>query len=124
MPEFEEDLEKKLKYFGRHIIQDRRDETPIYVVITVRVNDIKEWTTRAVGWFPTFEEAKEIITDNIGDIYEAGYYKYALIEQTPPGLYSWKQEWWFEWEGDFQDGKYEPIEKPELFEHVVCFGLG
>lgn len=42
--------------------------------------------SRALGWFPTFEEAEEEVVSNACDIWEYSY-DYAIIEETPPGYY-------------------------------------
>lgn len=43
--------------------------------------------SRPLGYFFSFEEAKETILGNLGDIFEAGFYSYAVIEKIPEGLY-------------------------------------
>lgn len=44
-------------------------------------------TTRVVGYFLDLEDAVECVEGNWGDLYEAGYYKYAVIEDVEPGIY-------------------------------------
>ena len=42
--------------------------------------------SRALGWFPKFEEADKEVRANACDIYECSY-DYAVIEEVPPGYY-------------------------------------
>lgn len=41
---------------------------------------------RSIGWFDNLTEAERIITNNVCDIHE-GVYDYAVIENTPMGIY-------------------------------------
>lgn len=104
----------------------------IYLVTTVRVanhwnsaeqayNRISIISKRTVGWFPTLSRAIKVIEDNEGDIYEAGHYKYCVIEGVPSGLYPFKSwEKWFKW----ANGCYTPIKKPEKLGDMYSFGIG
>lgn len=55
-------------------------------------------THRNWGWFETWTEADEVIRKNITDIFEKGYYNYALINEVPPGICvgHLKKEYWYE----------------------------
>ena len=56
-----------------------------------------------------------------------GYYKYAVVERSRPGVYNYQcEEQWYEWGHDSgaKHGSYAPIEKPEKFRRVVGWGLG
>ena len=80
-------------------------------------------SNRVWGWFENFEDAVEIIENNISDIWEYCY-EYAMIEEVPAGLYSFpRQEWWWKWEGG-ETGKYIPTTRPEDFEQTVCMSIG
>ena len=90
----------------------------IYVVSTVR----KNLHTRVVGWFRTLEEAKIIIVGNYGDIWEMGYYPYAIIEKIEAGLYpTVLEEYWYEWR---EYTGYTYCAKPEQFKNMVNWGIG
>lgn len=93
----------------------------MYFVTTVS----KEHGNRCVGYFTEVEAAIEVIENNIGDIYEAGYYPYAVIEKIPEGLYQYDQNpMWFTYIEKTE--KYQPT-PPPLFirkEHLVGFAIG
>ena len=61
----------------------------IYLVATFRKIDAKYGVegSRTVGWFPTKKDAMKCVLENWGDIYEDGWYPYAVIEDVQPGLY-------------------------------------
>lgn len=64
----------------------------MYFVTTVS----EKHGNRCVGYFTDKETAVEVVENNIGDIYEAGYYPYAVIENIPEGLYQYDTEpLWF-----------------------------
>ncbi len=94
----------------------------IFVVTTLR--GALASATRSVGFFEKFEVAEQEVLNNTFDINEAGYYLYAVIEETEEGIYSIpRKEHWYEWNRTKQC--YEKIpNKPERFKKVVCFGLG
>lgn len=41
---------------------------------------------RTWGWLPTAEEAAEAVLTNLSDMFEQGWYRYAVVEEVPPGL--------------------------------------
>ena len=58
--------------------------------------------SRTVGFFPTKEEAIEILENNYGDLNEAGWYPWAVIEEIEDGLYPFdvhieEKQIFFEW---------------------------
>ena len=101
----------------------------VYFVRTI--NDIDKFGTtggRTVGYYETLEEAKKCVSENWGDIYEDGYYKYAVIEGVEPGLYRSSdpdvEPLFYKWVGSKAKGKYRPIKKPRVLKHVVGFTIG
>lgn len=80
--------------------------------------------TRCVGYFKTFKEAEEAVINNAGDMNEDGYYKYAVIENIPEGVYRLDlSPVWYEW--DETTKKYKKIKKcPKEFAHLVGFSIG
>ena len=95
----------------------------IYTIMTYRYYD--EWGPqeyRTVGYYPTLEEAREAVETNCCDIYEAGYYPYAMIEDVRPGLYgsAGSNPIFFEW----KDGGYKEVKEPEEFAHLTGFTMG
>jgi hypothetical protein len=93
----------------------------IYTVTTIR--HALAAGNRSVGFFHTFEEAEQVLKENIMDINECGYYKYAVIEIVPPGIYTYpREELWYKW--NHEKDSYEPCPKPERFQQVVGWSLG
>lgn len=106
----------------------------LYSVTTVReekavnVNGREYMTTRprCVGVFSTLEKAKEIIEENIGDIFEY-WNPWAVIEVIHvDSLYGGfdRKEYWYEWKGYVHSGKYVSIEAPDKWKNVVGWGIG
>ena len=95
----------------------------VYFVATIRNIDIEgTMGTRVVGYFEDLETAKKCVEENWGDIYENGYYKYAVIEDVEPGLYMSAEATpiFYKW----KDGKYQEIEKPSELKGIVGFTIG
>lgn len=88
------------------------------------VTTIDNDRTRCVGYFKNFNKAEEIIINNVGDIYEDGYYKWAIIEKIEEGLYQHDlKPIWYEWDKDL--GQYKKLAKcPAEFKNLVGFSLG
>jgi len=91
--------------------------------------------SRCVGWFSTFEDAEEHVLNNYGDIEEAGYYRWAVIEKMECGLYPtayYEENHWYEFvaKNDNADGwdphnvTAVPIDRPDQFEGTINFGIG
>ncbi len=99
----------------------------VYFVATIRNIDIEGTTgSRTVGYFLTKEEAIKCVEENWCDLYEAGYYKYAVIEDVEPGLYTSynSKPIFFKWSGDIKTGHYKKISKPKELEHIFGFTIG
>lgn len=78
---------------------------------------------RCVGYFKSFDDAKRIILNNIGDIYECGYYPYAMIEKIEEGLYSNSRiVTFFKWSS--VKNMYIECKVPETFLHLAGFAIG
>ena len=77
--------------------------------------------SRTIGYFLTLEEAKRVIKNNIYDIHE-NYYRYAVIEEVEPGLYSSteSQSIWYKW----TTRGYRRIQKPGQLSQIVGFTIG
>lgn len=79
--------------------------------------------TRCVGWFSDIDEARHAVTCNLGDMNEAGSYKFALIECMSEGLYPSGLEREL-YQFDTTHNTYVRTEEPECMAHVCAFALG
>jgi len=59
----------------------------MYFVRTIKVvgDNIEDY--RTPGFYKTCSKAQDCIKNNWGDIFENGFYNYAVIEYIKPGLY-------------------------------------
>lgn len=106
---------------------ERNEQVKLYFIATIRNIDFKGTIgTRTVGYFEDLETAKKCVEENWGDIYEDGYYKYAVIEDVEPGLYQSAESTpiFFKWEGSIKDGKYQEIERPIELKGFFGFTIG
>ena len=86
---------------------------------------------RLVGIFEKFEDAENVIKENICDICECNYYNIAIIEEVDYGMYPYpKREEWYTMESKFQyrdengyhyDYNWKKIDKPKVFKDIVCW---
>jgi len=81
---------------------------------------------RVVGYYEDLETAKKCLAENWCDLYECGYYPYAVIEDVEPGLYRSAESHpiFFKWEGDEKTGGYKEIERPEELKNTFGFTIG
>lgn len=112
------------------VAQTRRDNL-IYVVDTFsRISEdyhdpaFPTLGQRCVGWFPTFEDAEEAVLGNMGDIYEAGSYRYAQIEPVSVGMYGSNPQdrVWYEW-SDGTDSERPGYHRTEVPSHLEMFDV-
>ena len=77
---------------------------------------------RVVGYYTDLETAKQCVEENWGDIYEDGYYHYAVIEDAEPGLYKtcMSKPLFYNW----KDGKYTKIKRPKALKNNFGFTIG
>jgi hypothetical protein len=125
-------IKECLKNFEPIIIQEpnpsvylkEENKKPIYTITVLYPDVIKStgYSTRCVGYKHKLENAKELVFDNYGDIYETNG-KHVVIEEVLEGLYNIETEHWFEWIGDYKNGKYIECEKPK---HITTchFSMG
>ena len=79
---------------------------------------------RCVGYVSELKDAIEIVKNNSGDLNEAGYYPYAVIENIEEGIYQYDQDpLWFKYNSEID--KYEKSERPSFIpSNHVGFGIG
>ncbi len=104
----------------------------LYFVATVEGTETKTNPTdhvpdkRIVGYFLDLETAKRCIEENWGDLYENGYYKYAVIEDVEPGLYGsiHSKPIFYKWVGDEDTGGFKRSRRPKSLKHTWGFTIG
>lgn len=97
----------------------------IYLITTFAISSLPNSNTynelvryRTVGFFDSKKDAFKILYGNCWDLWEAGYYPYAVIEEVKEGLYLPSiSHWFFEYDRE-KDGY---IETEELWEPLVSF---
>lgn len=73
--------------------RNRSRRGPVWAITTYRRTPDRQLgnrvvrNRRTVGLFPTQEEALTIVEGNYGDLEEAGWYQYAVVEPIAFGLY-------------------------------------
>ena len=93
----------------------------MYFVTTINVENDEIKESRCIGYFDTYEEAENIVLNNMFDIHEL-LYNYALIEAIPSGAYQYDENpHWFIWS---ISGHFEEINAPEFAKCRVGFGIG
>jgi len=101
----------------------------IYTITTFqRLNKMGNFgSIRCVGYYTNFEDAKNAVENNWGDIFETTY-NYALIEEVRPGLYPMAlKRWLYKIETDennYIGSIYIPINEPNYFKTVINFAIG
>ena len=94
----------------------------MYFITTIQIKDGQLGYTRCIGYFKTFEKAKHIVLNNVGDIEET-IYNYCVIENIPDGIYQYDQNAkWYKFND--LDEVYKPCEKPKELNHLIGFGIG
>ena len=79
---------------------------------------------RCVGYFKERADAERVVENNCADIFEAGMYPYAVIENIRPGLYQYDQRpTWYKY--DTKSNGYVKYRKPDCIDsHFVGFSIG
>jgi len=90
----------------------------IYVITTIEIPS--KFSSHAVGWYHSFEDAEKAVLENMSGIDEC-LYDYVVIEEISQGTYCLAtQESWYEW----IDRKYQKSEKPKGLKGIISFGIG
>jgi len=61
------------------------DKEPLNVGVNKEMTPVIR--SRTVGVFSSQQEAEDVLIENLGDLNEAGYYPYAVVEKIKTGLY-------------------------------------
>ena len=100
----------------------RHGGTRLYAVTTIASSE-RFGGKRTVTVCSTFARAKEIVETNEADIAEMAYF-FAVIEAIAADwlYYYLDEQYWYVWDGSWKDGRYRPIEKPEMFAGLTNIG--
>jgi len=103
----------------------------IFVVTVLRIKfgtflSVENIDSHSLGWFSKFTDAEMAILNNQLDLFEEGYYKYAVIEKVPEFLsHTPAEEHWYECiKCTWPDIEIEKIKKPEFLHNICRFGMG
>ena len=88
-----------------------------------KTSDERPLNAETVGFFTSKEEAIYAIENNWGDLNEAGYFPWLVVEGLKenciyPLLQDGKDQIFFEWQGE-DDGKWVPCDFPKEIEDYL-----
>ena len=97
------------------IIQIREgSQNTIFVIAVIKTDQDREDRIRTVAWTVDSSDAFRIVSDDIGQISDAGHYDLAVIEELAEGIYGIAmRQWFFQWND--KEEKYFPIDKPKRY---------
>ncbi len=90
----------------------------------ITVLDNEGLRKRTWGWYEKFEDAENVVVNNLTDIFERGYYDLAVIEEMPEGILTFAEnEFWYRaiYQPEATEPKVEKILKPFIFEKMLNF---
>ncbi len=93
----------------------------MFFITTIRVCGNKIDDNRTVGYYKKYDKALSAVVYNICDIFEDGYYQYALISKLSEGLYPTLT---FKKYFKYTDGYVEEITQPEIFNKNKPYIIG
>lgn len=80
--------------------------------------------SRCIGFYFTYDDARDAVMNNYCDIWET-IYDYAIIEKIAPGFYngaSSDDRSTFKYDKD--KDSYVPIDEPKILKHIYGIGIG
>jgi len=81
---------------------------------------------RVFGWYSSLKKVQRAIEKD-GEILHEHEFMLAVIEKVAQGTHGAcdiPKEWWYEWKGDHENGKFVSIVKPKELDHTIGFGIG
>ena len=93
-----------------------------FITVFNRYDNYGIHSTRCWGYYPNWEDANEVVHNNMTDLWEYTY-DYAVIEEIKPGISSYAYPRWF-YKYNQETNKYNMIEEPEELKHFCNFGVG
>jgi hypothetical protein len=102
---------------------------PASIFFVTVMHSIHQQRQRTWGWFYDFENAERAVLTNATDMYEAGYYDLAVIEEMPERIvpFAITEKWYSavaKGNGYPCDYEVAAIEKPKRLEGIVNFAIG
>ena len=119
------DEKTEFTYLGSHAVFEGKEGEYIFSVASVR-ND--GYDKRTWGWVATEKEAREAVAGNSGDLNEANYYPYAVVEKLGSGICCIDIELvaWFKWINNPEnkyEGKWAECPEPKWAEGTIGWTL-
>ena len=105
----------------------KKQLTKIYTIFTFsKLDEEREYSPisgskRLWGFYTSLEESRDVVENNITDIWEY-LYDYALIEEVEEGFPFSMKRWLFKF--NRETWKYEPIEEPKSFKQICNITMG
>ena len=93
----------------------------MFFITTIRVCGGEIDNSRTVGYYKKYDKALSTVVYNICDIFEDGYYQYALISRLSEGLYPTPT---FKKYFKYTNGYVEEIAQPEEFNKNMPYIIG
>lgn len=95
----------------------------MFFITTLKFKNEEVIRSRTVGYFINEQDAIIRLENNVFDLYECGYYDYAIIENIPEGIYQYDDNpKWFKWD-ETKQGFYS-CEVPKGFENAFGLSIG
>lgn len=115
---------KDLTHLGSFSLRRDFEGEPIYMVTSVP-GPKTDHDPRCWGFFYKLEDAINSAENNEGDMYEAGYYPYVVVEKVEQGICNMaEQVQWFKYKADpksYMNGKYIKCKRPKFSERIVNY---
>lgn len=93
---------------------------PMHFITVLDVENEEIKYQSCIGYFESYEEARQVVEENRYDIYEATY-DYVVIESVPTGIY--QKALATHWFKMYQEG-YAKIEEPKFAEDFLGIAIG
>lgn len=102
-----------------------KERKKVYMVVCMR-SITHPKGCRTWGWYSDFETAEKCVLENWTDLFEHGYYEYAVVEEAyegvcpPSGTQSWYKAIYLDEKLD-NSPKIVKIDKPKELKNIVHF---
>lgn len=122
--EYQAALDGAILKQNRHERPEQVADNALWAITTIAESRLYGGT-RSPAIYTSFEQARDAIETNLGDIFETTYCL-ALIEPIIPNcLYgSHGPVLWYMWVGDYETGGYQAIEEPPGYKDTAGYSIG